>query len=259
MYPKIHIFDSDIPTYSICTIIGITISILFLNHLLLERLILRKYIGAYLISCIGLLIGAKSFGFISKLLGTYASTGIWEWKDSFMTSGIVYYGGLLGYLGMLKILCCFKERNFNEISNITAIIIPLFHVFGRIGCFFGGCCYGKESNSLIAIPYRIVLENGKWVNRIPVQLMESVIELCLFVLCYCWYQKKKKDRTLWDNQVLLWYLLLYSMWRFIIEFWRGDEVRGVFGWISFSQVISVLMFVGFIKNIFSKWRKLWEK
>lgn len=256
MYPKIHIFDSDIPIYLICTIMGIAISILFLSHLLLERLILRKYIGAYLISCIGLLIGAKSFGFISKLLGTYASTGIWEWKDSLMTSGIVYYGGLLGYLGMLKILCCFKKRNFNEISNITAIIIPLFHTFGRIGCFFGGCCYGVESNIWIAIPYRVISQNEQWVNRIPVQLMESAVELCLFVLCYYLYKKKIKKEKEFNSPMLSWYLLLYSIWRFIIEFWRNDDIRGVFGWISFSQIISILLFVICVKNIFSKWRKL---
>lgn len=256
MYPKIHIWNSDIPTYSICVIVGITVSIFLLNHLLLERLILRKYIGAYLISCVGLLIGAKCFGFLSKLLGTYDSTGIWEWKGSFLHSGIVYLGGLLGYLGTLRILCCFKGRNWNEISNITAVIIPLFHVFGRIGCFFGGCCYGAESNSLIAIPYRIVLEDGQWVNRIPVQLMESIVELCLFVLCYYWYKKKIKKEKEWNSQMLSWYLLLYSIWRFIIEFWRDDDVRGVFGCISFSQIISVLMFVGCIKGIFSKWRKL---
>lgn len=239
MYPKIHIFNSDIPTYSVCTILGIAISILLLNHLLLERLILRKYISVYLISCIGLMCGAKSFGFLSKLLGTYASIGTWEWKDSFWNSGIVYLGDLIGYLSMLRILCCFKKRNWNEISNITAIIIPLFHVFGRIGCFFGGCCYGAESNSWLAIPYQIVVENGQWVNRIPVQLMESEAELFFFALCYCWYRKKRKGGKECDNQILVWYLLLYSIWRFIIEFWRGDDVRGVFGWISFSQIICI--------------------
>lgn len=237
MYPKIYILDSYIPTYWLCSLIGMAVAILLLNHLLLERLILRKYIGAYLLSCVGLLVGAKCFGFLSKLLGNYAYTGLWEWKDSFLHSGIVYLGGLLGYLGMLRILCCFKERKWNEISNITAIIIPLFHAFGRIGCFFAGCCYGTESNSWIAIPYRIVLTEEQWVNRIPVQLMESAVELCLFVLCYLWYRKKKREGKEQDNQILAWYLLFYSIWRFIIEFWRGDEVRGVFGWVSFSQII----------------------
>lgn len=251
-----HILGLSIPVYPICAVVGITVSILILNYLLLERLILRKYIAAYLISCVGLLIGAKCFGFLSKLLGTYFSTGLWEWKGSFLHSGIVYLGGLLGYLGTLRLLCCFKKRNWNEISNITAIIIPLFHSFGRIGCFFGGCCYGKESNSWIAVPYRIALTDGQLVNRIPVQLMESAVELCLFVLCYCWYQKKKNKEKECDNKILLCYLFIYSIWRFIIEFWRGDEVRGVFGWISFSQIVSILLFLICIKVFFSRWRKL---
>ena len=52
-------------------------------------------------------------------------------------------------------------------------------------------------------------------------------------------EKKRKEGKECDNQILVWYLLLYSIWRFIIEFWRGDDVRGVFGWISFSQIICI--------------------
>lgn len=119
---------------------------------------------------IAMLIGAKSFGFLCKLLVNYTLTGIWKWEESLFNSGIVYLGGLLGYLAMLRTLCCFKERNWLEISDITAVVIPLFHAFGRVGCFLARCCYGKESHSIISIPYRTVLEDEIGSNRIPVQL-----------------------------------------------------------------------------------------
>lgn len=254
MYPRIHFLNSDISTYLLCTITGFLICYLLLNKLLLERYIFRKYSGAYLLSSIGMLLGAKLFGFISKLFYTYGLEKTLRFEYSLKKSGIVYLGGLLGYLVMLRVLCFFKDRNWNEISDITAVIVPLFHFFGRIGCFFGGCCYGMESNSCIAIPYRIVLKDEQWTNRIPVQLMEAFFELILFVIFYSWYQNILKKQKEGNDQILILYLLLYSIWRFVIEFWRGDIERGKIGSLSFSQIISIFIFGYVLISTCKKWR-----
>lgn len=155
---------------------------------------------------------------------------------------------------MLKILCFIKDRNWNEISDITAVIVPLFHFFGRIGCFFGGCCYGIESNSCIAIPYRIILKDEQWTNRIPVQLMEAFFELILFVIFYFSYQDILKKQKEGSGRILLLYLLLYSIWRFVIEFWRGDIERGKIGSLSFSQIISIFILGYILISTCKKWR-----
>ena len=255
MYPRIHFLNSDISTYLLCTICGFLFCYLFLNKLLLERYIFRKYSGAYLLSSIGMLLGAKLFGFISKLFYTYGLEKTLRFEYSLKKSGIVYLGGLLGYLVLLRVLCFFKDRNWNEISDITAVIVPLFHFFGRIGCFFGGCCYGMESNSCIAIPYRIVLKDEQWTNRIPVQLMEAFFELILFVIFYSWYQNILKKQKEGNGQILILYLLLYSIWRFVIEFWRGDIERGKIGSLSFSQIISIFIFGYVLISTCKKWRE----
>jgi phosphatidylglycerol:prolipoprotein diacylglycerol transferase len=221
---------------------GFIVSIFLLTYLLFERFILRKYIWVYVISIIDMLIGAKSFGFLCKLLVNYTLTGIWKWEESFFNSGIVYLGGLLGYLAMLRILCCFKERNWLEISDITAVVIPLFHAFGRVGCFLAGCCYGKESYSIISIPYRTVLEDEIGSNRIPVQLMEATFELLVFIILFCIYKKMYANNRL-NGILMLAYLSVYSIWRLIIELFRGDEMRGVFLGISFSQIISLMILI----------------
>lgn len=248
MYPILYIFGQSVPTYSLFAIMGMAVSMLLLMKLLFKRLIFRKYMPLCLISTAGLLVGAKVFAFLSQLLMTYCTTGIWNWKDSFLHSGIVYFGGLLGYITMLKILCQFRERSWHEISNAVAVAIPLFHAFGRIGCFFGGCCYGKEIESPIAIPYRIVMEDGIWINRIPIQLIEALFELILFIILLVLYQRKLRYGNVRDGKLLLYYLFYYSIWRFVIEFWRGDTQRGVFYGISFSQLISIaILFVCIIK------------
>lgn len=204
--------------------------------------------GICLLSGIGILLGAKAVGFLSRLLGQYAETGMWKWEDSFLQSGIVYYGGLLGFLVMVWLLSHIGNRSWKEIANVTAVIIPLFHAFGRLGCFFGGCCYGKISSSWIAFPYSVAGET-EISSRIPTALLEAGVELILFLLCFFWYRKKKQQKKLWDGQILWSYLLIYSIWRFIIEFWRGDAIRGVFGWVSFSQGISVILFLLCIARI----------
>ena len=50
-------------------------------------------------------------------------------------------------------------------------------------------------------------------------------------------------RKRFDGQVTLAYVILYAVARFVIEFYRGDAVRGtVFGgWLSTSQFIALLM------------------
>ncbi len=252
MYPVIEIYGCCVPVYLLCTMAGFSASVLLASHLLLERLILRKYIAVLLLSCIGLFAGARFFGILSKLMEIYFAEGVWKWKECIKESGLVYFGGLLGYLLSLRILCCFKGRKWEEISNVTAVIIPLFHVFGRIGCYFAGCCYGAESDSWLAVPYRIALKNGEWTDRIPVQLIEATLEFCLFIVFWCCYQRKKRTGRLCDNTLLHWYMILYATVRFILEFWRGDEVRGVLGWISFSQVISLLIFLKCLYDIIFK-------
>lgn len=240
MHQYFDICGIKIPAYSVMAGIGLMAAFEVTEYLLMKKLMIRKYTGLILWSAVGMLVGARCFGILSKGLGNLFSYGRFDIADSIKNSGIVYYGGLLGYVAMLAVLCKIKQYRFKEVSNIVAISIPLFHVFGRIGCFFAGCCYGIESSSIIAFPYRIGIE-GECISRIPVQLMEAGFELFLFLLNVCLYKSKCKKNMEEDGKLLYLYLLFYAVWRFIIEFWRGDELRGVFGVISFSQIISVIV------------------
>lgn len=77
--------------------------------------------------------------------------------DRLMKSGMIattafelISGGLFGALLMVYLICRIRKQNFADLSDILTVGIPLFHCFGRVGCFFAGCCYGVESNSWIA-------------------------------------------------------------------------------------------------------------
>ena len=84
--------------------------------------------------------------------------------------GSVFYGGLLGGILAGAVYLRRKGRPLDLWASLTAPAIPLFHVFGRVGCFLGGCCYGLPSAWGFVYRYSPVAEaNG--VSRFPVQLV----------------------------------------------------------------------------------------
>lgn len=95
--------------------------------------------------------------------------------------GSVFYGGLLGGILAGALYLRVKGRSLALWSNLTAPAVALFHTFGRIGCFLGGCCYGIPS--VWGVTYRhspVVEANG--ISRFPVQLVEAGWNLILFLL-----------------------------------------------------------------------------
>lgn len=145
--------------------------------------------------------------------------------------GIVFYGGMLGILAAIKICSKIKKQHETEMFNYFTPAIPLFHIWGRMGCFFGGCCYGKpwEWGFPMAADPEIV--------RIPVQLMESVCNIAIFIILVT-YEKKNQNNSV---KLLPIYLKLYAICRFILEFFRGDINRGMWGFLSTSQIISLII------------------
>jgi phosphatidylglycerol:prolipoprotein diacylglycerol transferase len=173
--------------------------------------------------------------------------------DNFLTAinliwgGNVFYGGLLG--GILAVMILLKIRpQYRYLLDITAPAIPLFHFFGRIGCFLAGCCFGIES-SFGFTAYHSIIEEANGINRFPVQLLEALVNLVLFILL-----DNFRRKNLFRQNLLYLYLLFYSVARFFIEFLRGDEYRGFIFFLSTSQIISILILCFIAPKIYSLFR-----
>ena len=150
--------------------------------------------------------------------------------------GSVFYGGLIGGLIAGRI-CIMKHDTYSNYIDIVAVSVPLFHFFGRIGCFLGGCCFGIESS--FGFPFHdspVTEANG--IARFPVQLLEAFFSLGLFFLLRHLMQNQKIK-----NKLIYAYLLSYSTGRFFIEFLRGDDHRGIWVFLSTSQIISIMIFL----------------
>ena len=102
--------------------------------------------------------------------------------------------------------------------------VALAQGFGRIGCFLAGCCYGEETDSPIGIVFHESAYAPNGVNLIPTQLISSGLDFLHF-LVLIWLARRVKA----DGQVAGCYLIFYSVGRFILEFFRGDMIRGNVG------------------------------
>ena len=149
--------------------------------------------------------------------------------------GSIFYGGLFGGI-IAAIIILKKKPQLKYLLDIASPAVPLFHFFGRIGCFLAGCCFGIESDFGFTFSQSII-EEANGVNRFPVQLLEALFNLVLFFILD--YFRRK---NYFKQGIIYIYLISYSAARFFIEFLRGDEYRGFIFSLSTSQLISILVF-----------------
>lgn len=250
MCPYISFLGLNIGTYGICMTIGICLTFI----LAVKRG--RKF---GLIVEDMLIVSAFALGFamfggsLLYVLVTYTPAQILQFIRNgdfmFLGSGIVFYGGLIG--GVIGALVGVRVAGCSLALIERAVVpfVPLGHAIGRIGCVMAGCCHGFAYDGPLAIHYPCsVLGLSPNQGYFPVQLLEAFINLvlCSFLL---WYEKKTKKAT----DLLLAYLGLYAVSRFVLEMFRGDAVRGIWNSLSTSQIISILLFIASIIGML--WRK----
>ncbi len=156
--------------------------------------------------------------------------------------GLVYYGGFFCVLIFAYFYCKNKKIDIFKLVDVFSPALALGHVFGRIGCFFSGCCYGKVSACALAI-----------AGKHPTQLYEAFGNLIIFFILNKFLKSNHKK-----GYVFVWYMFLYSLLRFCVEFFRGDD-RGVF-FLSLSPAQNISIFVFVVATIllikeFIKWKK----
>lgn len=148
--------------------------------------------------------------------------------------GFAFFGGLILALIFLLFLAKKNRINFFKITDLFSLCMPLAHAFGRLGCFFNGCCHGIPTQSWLGVKFPLnSAARLPEVKVIPTQLIEAIFLLFLFFLLYRLRPKMKKTGMLTAG-----YLIGYSFFRFIIEFFR-DDAQIFFNFLSVAQLISV--------------------
>jgi phosphatidylglycerol:prolipoprotein diacylglycerol transferase len=198
---------------------------------------------------------------ISGVMGSRIAYVVEHWNEQFAANpmsviridqgGLMFYGGLILAVLVYLVWCAVKKENPLKLGDCLAAVIPLGHAFGRIGCFFYGCCYGKISNSALAVEFPrgspawyeqvhdklITYSSPHSLGVLPTQLFEAAALFCLF-FCLLFLRKVRKE----VGFTLGTYLSSYAIIRFFIEYLRGDP-RAEVGMFSISQAISIAIFV----------------
>ena len=150
--------------------------------------------------------------------------------------GWVVYGGIIGGIFGGWLYCHIKGMNFWTWFDLIIPEVALAQGFGRIGCFFAGCCYGVEVSSGFGLVFPADSIAPGDVPLFPTQLISSAFDFLLFFVLIRIARKQT-----FQGEIAVIYLLCYSIGRFIIEFFRGDLIRGVYNSLSTSQIISIFM------------------
>ena len=151
--------------------------------------------------------------------------------------GFVFYGSFL--FAIPTMFWFFKRHKLNpyKMLDVMAITTCLVHMFGRVGCFLAGCCYGVPTDSFFGVSFTdpACYANPKNVPLHPTQLYEAgyifLVMICLLII---------RNRRQFYGQLFLLYLMAYAVGRSILEIFRGDDERGyiVKDIISHSQLIA---------------------
>ena len=173
-------------------------------------------------SVLGGFLGSKILYLLTRLPDILANPAL---LGSSIKDGFVVYGGIIGGILTAWIYCKCTKWNFWKIFDIAMPAVAMAQGFGRIGCLLAGCCYGIELDP--ANPIGIVFHNSAYapndVALLPTQIISSVLD---FTNCFVLLALSKKLKT--DGQVASCYLIFYSIGRFVLEYFRGDLIRGVF-------------------------------
>ena len=188
------------------------------------------------------------------LLGTralflYSHKAEYSWKVfSNWQSGFVLYGGMITGIASGVLYIKMRGMSIGLIADLVAPSVMLAQAFGRIGCFLNGCCHGRIGSAFTCIRFPAASpaahqQNKGWNEKSdpvhPTQLYETAATLAFFFILSWLYRRKRKAQ----GEVFLAMIMLYSSWRFVIEFWRGDERPQWLGELSYSQVMSIGLFV----------------
>lgn len=247
MFPSFTAFGKTVAMYGVCAVVGVFVCFIYLYFITKKKgTEFEDLILLFVSVAIGLFLVGHILYFITNipaLIKALPTLTELDFKGLLkvilhLFSGSVFYGGFIG--GAVGVIVYSKifESNIKYNLDIYAVAVPLFHFFGRIGCFFGGCCYGIECKFGFTVTNNIYNPDINGVSRLPIQLIEAVFNLIIFAVIAYLFKKEK-----YNGKLIYIYMILYSAVRFTDEFFRGDAIRGIFFGLSTSQWISIVLFV----------------
>lgn len=232
MINDIHIGPLTLHMYGIMIAIGY-MSALFISEWRAKKrgMDVEILYGIFWCAIIGGALGSKFLYYLVNIPDILKDPSIlWKFQN-----GWVVYGGIIGGVMASWFYCRHKKVDFVQYLDLVLPAVAFAQGCGRIGCFFAGCCYGRETDSVFHIEYwqSDIAPNG--VKLIPTQIYSGIGDFALAFILMAYARRKPQK-----GKVAAGYCIFYSIGRFIIEMFR-DDYRGALGFLSTSQIISIFI------------------
>lgn len=229
-----QIGDFKVYSYGLMIAIGIIVaSTLFIRRAKVDGYDEDKLLNLIIVTVISGILGGKLLFILTELNNIINDPSI---LLNF-GNGFVIYGAIMGGILGLYLYCRKNKFNSLRILDFVAPGVALAQGFGRIGCFLAGCCYGRETTLPIGITFPQDSLAPSGVSLLPTQLFSSGFDFILAGILL-WYSRKNSK----DGRVFALYLIIYSIGRFLIEFFRNDP-RGNVWILSTSQFIAIFTLI----------------
>ena len=234
----IQIFSIEIRWYSLAYIAGILLGWILSKRIFISNPSLKEKFDDFITYIIlGIIVGGR-LGYVIFYNLEYYSNNL---TDVFKVwqGGMSFHGGLIGVIAVS--IWFSKKNNQDSFSylDVVSIVAPIGIFFGRIANFINSELYGIETDMPWAVKF-IQIDN---LYRHPSQLYEAFFEglILFFILIYF----RNKGFMKISGLISSLFLIFYSTFRFVIEFYRvPDEQLGyLFFNLSMGQIISFVFFL----------------
>ena len=244
----------EIRWYSIAYILGILLGWVYIKKFIIQDSAIKKLFDNYIsYLIIGIILGGR-LGYVLiynlkyYLFDPIKIIYIWE-------GGMSFHGGLAGVIIVSYIFCKTHKLNTFTFLDFISLSAPIGIFFGRLANFLNSELYGRQTDILWSVKF-LKIDN---LDRHPSQIYEAIFEgLILFIILN--FLLKSFIRI--PGKISCFFLIFYSLFRFIIEFTREPDLQIglIFKILSIGQVISIFtLIVGFILYYFLRNNKNEEK
>lgn len=221
-------FNVNIPFYSLAIILAL------ISNIIVVICLFKKY--DYCLKEIICLLLYENVGIIggTKILSYLLSYNKLKSEFNFINLGLTSYGAIFGSLLFIILFCFQFKKSIKDTLFIFTPPIPLMYSIGKIGCFLVGCCYGIEYNGLFKIMYKYSKEAPNNVYLFPVQLVETIVFLIIFIYLIIQHKRDK-----FDSKTLSVTFMVCGIAKYILDFFRMSHTE----FFSFNQIVSILFVI----------------
>ncbi len=185
----------------------------------------------------GVILGGRAGYVLFYNFSQFLEDPVWLFRV--WEGGMSFHGGLLGVLLALAWFAHKYKKNYFDVGDFVAPLVPIGLMFGRLGNFIGGELWGRVADPQ-AVPWAMVFPRAGDDPRHPSQLYQAGLEGLLLFLLLWWYSNRPRPRM----AVGAAFLLGYGVFRSMAEFFREPDAHigfDLFGWMSRGQLLSLPM------------------